>query len=144
MEKQQAMEQCIRGFIDEVRAENPDTMCGLIQPNFVECDSEAITLTMAYPVQHWERNPIGRMQGGVIATMLDFSTACLTFYLTGSKPVTVSMQVSYLRPGPLEGKLMVKVSCTKAGRSLCHAFAECWDEAAPGKTVATANLVYMA
>ena len=45
MEKQQAMEQCICGFIDEVRSQNPDTMCGLIQPTFVSCDSDAVTLT---------------------------------------------------------------------------------------------------
>ena len=143
-EKQQEMEACIRAFLEQINRDNADTMCGLIRPGFVSCDSDELTLTMAYPVQHWERNPIGRMQGGVVATILDFSVACLAVYLSGTMPVTVSMQVSYLRPGPLDGNLMVKVRCTKTGRTLIHAFAECWDEAAPGKTVATANVVYMA
>ena len=143
-EKQLAMERSIRAFIDKVNAENPDTMCGLIKPAFAECDSDELTLTMSYPVQHWERNPIGRMQGGVTSALLDFTAGCLAIYLSGAMAVTVSMQVSYLRPGPLEGEMLVKARCTKAGRSLIHVFAECWDAAAPGKTVATANVVYSA
>lgn len=142
--RQAEMERRICAFIDKINGENADTMCGLIKPRFISCDSETNTLTMAYPVQRWESNPIGRMQGGVIATILDFSVACLAVYLGGGKPVTVSMQVSYLRPGPISGSMLVKVSCTKAGRTLIHAFAECWDEDAPDKTVATANMVYTA
>jgi acyl-coenzyme A thioesterase PaaI-like protein len=84
------------------------------------------------------------MQGGVIGAMLDFTAGCLSVYQTDSMALTVSMQVSYLRPGPLDGNLIVRASSTKAGRTLCHDFVECWCEGHEGKTVATANIVYMA
>ena len=140
--KQAEMEERVRAFLHSINTEAADTMCGRIQPRFVSCDSEAQTLTLSYPVQSWERNPIGRMQGGVIATLLDFSVAVLSACYT-DMPVTVSLQVSYLRPGPLDGEMLVTVRCVHAGRTMIHAFASCASAAAPEKAIATANAVYM-
>lgn len=141
-EKQLEITQRMISFIDNINATNADAVCGMIKPGFVSFDGKS--LVMSYPVQSWERNPIGRMQGGVIATMLDFTAGCLSAGLSSDKPVTVSMQVSYLRPGPLDGEMRVKATVTKAGRTLIHSFVECWDAREPEKTVATANCVYMA
>lgn len=143
-EKQQDMERQIRGFIDKINADNPDTMCGLIKPGVVSCDAAEQTLIMSYPAQYWEQNPLGRMQGGVVAAILDFTGGCLAVYYGGKMAVTVSLQTSYLRPGPTEGNVLVKARLTKSGRTMLHAFAECWSEDAPGKLIATANMVYMA
>lgn len=143
-EKQTEMEERMRSFIDKINSDNPDTMCGLIKPGFVSCDYDKQTVTLSYPAQYWEQNPIGRMQGGVMAAILDFTAGCLAVYQTESMAVTVSMQVSYLRPGPVAGNLIAKAVSTKAGRTLVHAFVECWAEDAPDKIVATANCVYMA
>lgn len=142
-EKQQEMERQIRSFIDKINGENPDTMCGLIKPGFVECSAQEQTLLVSYPAQYWERNPLGRMQGGVVAAILDFTGGCLAVYYGGKMAVTVSLQTSYLRPGPTEGNVLVKARLTKSGRTLLHVFAECWSEDAPGKLIATANMVYM-
>jgi len=142
-ETQLDMERCIRGFVDKINGENADTMCGLIKPQFVSCDDAEQTLVMSYPAQYWEQNPIGRMQGGVVAAILDFTGGCLAVYYGGKMAVTVSLQVSYLRAGPTQGNVLVKARLTKSGRTLLHAFAECWSEDAPGKLIATANMVYM-
>lgn len=143
-EKQQQMEQRIRSFIENVNSSQEGRILGMIKPAFAACDAEEQTLLMSFPGMDWEANPQGVMQGGIVATILDFAIACLAINYEGDAPVTVSLQTSYLRGCPVSGTLMVKVRATKVGRTLLHAFAECWEERAPGKPVATANGVYMA
>ena len=140
----QDMEEKIRSFISGINESEADAILGMLKPRFVDCDAEEKTLVMAYPAMEWERNPLGIMQGGVMATILDFSVACLAVYYCGDAPVTVSFQVSYLRPAPIRGELMVKVRATKVGRTMLHAFVECWPSDAPGKLCATANGAYAA
>ena len=141
---QQDMEENIKAFIDRINVSEKDAILGMLKPRFVECDAREQTLLMAYPAMEWERNPLGIMQGGIMATILDFSVACLAVYYCGDAPVTISFQVSYLRPAPIHGELMVKVRATKVGRTMLHAFVECWPENAPGKLCATANGAYAA
>ena len=143
-EKQAEMEKSIRDFIDRNNTEDADTMCGLLRASFVSCDSEEGSLTVSYPAQYWEQNPLGQMHGGVMAAILDYTAGLLSVYESGTMAVTVSMQVSYLRPGPVDGRLLVKARNTKAGRTLIHSFVEAWCEDTPDKLIATANCVYMA
>ena len=143
-EKQAEMEKSIRAFIDKINTQSPDTLCGLLRPCFVCCDSEEQSLTVAYPAQYWEQNLLGRMHGGTMAALLDFTAGLLAIYESGTMAVTVSMQVSYLRPGPVDGHVIVRARSTKAGRTLLHIFAEAWCEDTPDKLIATANCVYMA
>ncbi len=143
-EKQLHMEESIRAFLDKINAEQADTIIGMLHPRFVECSAEDATVTLAYPAMAWERNPLNVMQGGVVATILDFSIACLAVYYGGEKAVTVSLQTSYLRGCPIDGTLVVKVKATKAGRTMIHAYSECWEEKTPDKLVATSVGVYYA
>ena len=143
-EKQLHMEESIRAFLDKINAEQSDTIIGMLHPRFVECSAEDATVTLAYPAMAWERNPLNVMQGGVVATILDFSIACLAVYYGGEKAVTVSLQTSYLRGCPIDGTLVVKVKATKAGRTMIHAYSECWEEKTPDKLVATSVGVYYA
>ena len=143
-EKQLHMEESIRAFLDKINAEQSDTIIGMLLPRFVECSAEDATVTLAYPAMAWERNPLNVMQGGVVATILDFSIACLAVYYGGEKAVTVSLQTSYLRGCPIDGTLVVKVKATKTGRTMIHAYSECWEEKTPDKLVATSVGVYYA
>ena len=140
----QEMEAKVRALIEDVNTNQSDTILGMVQPRFVACDAAAQTLELAFPAQRWERNPIGVMQGGVVATVLDYSVACLAIAFSTDNPVTVSLQVSYLRGAPIGGELHVRVRATKVGRTLIHAFAECFEAQSPEKLVATANVAYMA
>ena len=138
------MEESIRAFLDKINAEQSDTIIGMLHPRFVECSAEDATVTLAYPAMAWERNPLNVMQGGIVATILDFSIACLAVYYGGEKAVTVSLQTSYLRGCPIDGTLVVRVKATKTGRTMIHAYSECWEEKTPDKLVATSVGVYYA
>lgn len=141
---QAEMESFLRDFLKDMNTNQSDRMCGLIKPSLVSCSFEEQTVVMSYPAQYWEQNPLGIMQGGVVATVLDFTVGCLNISLTHDMPMTVSMQVSYLRPSPASGNMIVRARATKLGRTLTHGFAEAWAEAEPDKLVATANCVYTA
>jgi len=143
-EKQQKMEERCKAFIQNIYDTQSGTILEMLKPRFVSCDAEEQTLLMAFPAMEWERNPLGVMQGGVVATILDAAIACLSVNYAGDAPVTISLQTSYLRGCPINGTLMVRARATKVGRSLFHAFAECWEESSPGKLVATATSAYMA
>jgi len=143
-DKKLHMEEHIRAFLKDIDENQADSIIGMLHPSFVDCDPEEATLTMSYPAMAWERNPLNVMQGGVVATILDFSIACMAVYYGGSKAVTVSLQTSYLRGCPIDGTLVVKVRVTKPGRTMIHAFAECWEEKTPDKLVATSVGVYYA
>ena len=143
-EKKIKMEEYMKSFLKNIEDTQGDTIIGMLKPNFVDCDPEEATVTLSYPAMKWERNPLNVMQGGVVATILDFSIACLAVYYGGEKAVTVSLQTSYLRGCPIDGTLVVKVKATKAGRTMIHAYSECWEEKTPDKLVATSVGVYYA
>lgn len=143
-EKQLQMEEHVKKMLSNIRENMADTILGMLQGEFVECSYEEASVTLSFPAMRWERNPINLMQGGVVATILDFALACLATYYGSEKAVTVSLQTSYLRGCPIDGRLVVKARATKTGRTMIHAAAECWEEKTPDKTVATCVGVYYA
>ena len=91
-EKQLQMEQHIKAFIQDILDNQSDAILGMLKPSFRECSAEEGTLTLAFPAMHWERNPLGVMQGGVVATILDFAIACLSCWRPPSqKTASVAM-----------------------------------------------------
>lgn len=64
---------------------------------FVDMDMAAKTLTVRFPVQERYQNPMGYMQGGMIAAALDNAIGPLSF-MVAAPNVTKTMEVTYLRP----------------------------------------------
>ncbi len=137
------MTEKLRSIAESVNSGLKDSVLGMIEPRFVSYDPEEGSVTMEFPALEWEKNRYGIMQGGIVATMLDFSgvfaaTTCF------DNPVTVSLQVSYLRACKIGGTMVCRVLITKPGRSVVHTFARLWEKSAPDKLIATANTVYHA
>lgn len=66
---------------------------------FVDMDMTAKTLTVRFPVQARYQNPMGYMQGGMIAAAIDNAIGPLSF-MVAAPNVTKKMEVTYLRPIP--------------------------------------------
>lgn len=66
---------------------------------FVDLDMAAKTLTVRFPVQARYQNPMGTMQGGMIAAAIDNAIGPLSF-MVAAPNVTKTMEVTYLRPIP--------------------------------------------
>lgn len=64
---------------------------------FIAMDMAAKTLTVRFPVQQRYQNPMGYMQGGMIAAAIDNAIGPLSF-MVAAPNVTKTMEVTYLRP----------------------------------------------
>jgi uncharacterized protein (TIGR00369 family) len=70
-----------------------------MEGEFVAMDLEAKTLTVRFPVQERYQNPMGYMQGGMIAAAIDNAIGPLSF-MVAAPNVTKTMEITYLRPIP--------------------------------------------
>lgn len=128
-----------RDFIEVTSANTAQRLYGLMLPEFVDCDVEEQSLTVAYPVQSWEMNAGGAMHGGITTSMIDSVMGSINHVLCGVLTPTIQLNVSFLRGGPSEGRIIVKVKTVKLGRSIIYDVGEAWDEAHPDKLIATAE-----
>ena len=70
-----------------------------MEGEFVDLDLEAKTLTVRFPVLERYQNPMGYMQGGMIAAAVDNAIGPLSF-MVAEPNVTKTMELTYLRPIP--------------------------------------------
>lgn len=119
-----------------------ESFCGRLQPSVVSCDPETPSILLSFPVLPWELNVNGVVNGGISATMLDATMGTLGYAISGSFTPTISLNVSYLRPVPGEGTLMVRATAAMAGRAVIYLSGELWDTRAPEKLLATAQGVF--
>ena len=98
-----------------------------MDPVFVTCDFVKGTIDMAYRAQEWELNPENIMHGGIISTALDTSMGFLAHYYTHlSAPtvVTVTMNVTFLKPVLAGDIFHIKCQLDSLGRTLATVKAE--------------------
>ncbi|HNR31288.1 MAG TPA: PaaI family thioesterase [Candidatus Hydrogenedentes bacterium] len=96
------------------------------------------SIRCAFPAQERFANPMGMLQGGIIAAAFDFVFGMLAF-LTLERPcASVTMNLTYLRPLPADGaEFTVEVCMRAAMRSLAFLEGSVCD--GNGKTIATAT-----
>ena len=104
---------------------------------FVEIDGEHGTIETRFEAIESFLNPVGNVQGGFLAAMLDdtMGTALSAMLDLGQFAPTVNLNVQFHRParlGPLKGLGRVAMR----GRETCHGSAELWQN---DKVVATAT-----
>ena len=75
----------------------------------VELDMAAKTLIVRFPVQERFQNPMGYMQGGMIAAAIDNAIGPLSF-MVAAPSVTKSLAVQYLRPISAKNKQITVVA----------------------------------
>lgn len=67
--------------------------------------AENATLTARFPFKTWYQNPMGYMQGGMIAAAIDNTLGPLSF-IVAPPNVTRSLELTYLRPVTREHTLI--------------------------------------
>lgn len=143
LKSREGMERAFRAYFAYAREHFGGTFNGMLGAEFVSCDYETKTLRVAMDTQDWMTNPSQMVHGGVTASLLDFTMGLLARYCgTGYMTPTISMEVSYLRPAPLNRRIYVEAQATMAGFTICHATAKAWAEGTPEKPIATASGAY--
>ena len=97
----------------------------LLHPEFEDCDREAQTVTLRFPLHDWEVNGIGTLHGGIMSCAADLTISLLLHYFADSEiPPTVSMTTNYIRPVPMKGSMLVKARMTSLGRTMGTGYCE--------------------
>ena len=115
-------------FVATLRAKMPDGASLAIPPpcfeemeaEVVDVDPEAGRLVVRFPNPERYQNPVGFMQGGMIAAALDNVFGPLT-YLMGDAALTTNLQVSYVQPVTPDLDAIV-VEATVAQKAPPHLF----------------------
>jgi uncharacterized protein (TIGR00369 family) len=104
----------------------------------VEADTDARTIEVAFTAGRDFTNPMGNIQGGMLAAMLDdtLGPALAATLANGQFAVTLELKVNFLRPAS-EGRLVGRGRVVHRGNSV--AFLEGSLDDADGATVATAT-----
>ena len=56
------------------------------------------SISIAFPVNEFQTNPIGTLQGGILSSFFDETLGCLCFASLHKVCVTIDMTVNFIRP----------------------------------------------
>lgn len=127
----------IETLLAEGAEKRKTTIAGMIDPQLLACSLEEMSTLISFPAKAWEVNPNGVIHGGIIATMLDTAMGITTIAITDTLTPTIDLHISYLRPCPADGMLVVRSCISMAGGSVIHVRAEMYDTRNPDLLIAT-------
>jgi uncharacterized protein (TIGR00369 family) len=108
-------------------------------------DPEAGTIVVGYEAKPEFANPMGNVQGGILAAMLDdtMGPALVATLPPGKFAPTLEMKISFLQPAKIGGRLFGHGRVIKVGGTIAFLEGELRDEdgAVVAKASATARLV---
>ncbi len=140
---QAGMERAFRGYFEEAEKAFPGTFNVLLGCELETCGYEDSFVVLRLAPKPWMANPMNILHGGVTASVLDMTMGLLCRYCSGgSMTPTVSMDVQYLRSGPLDKTLYIRADLTKRGLSVCYANGRLWAGEDEKKPIATASGAY--
>lgn len=99
--------------------EAKDTINEMMQFECIEVEDQMITL--AFPVNRWQLNPVGNMHGGMIATAFDIAMGCVAYIFSDAYHTpTVSMNIEYISAVKPEEILYIKATALHVGKRLAQ------------------------
>lgn len=141
---QAGMEQCCRRLMEMVVNNERGKLNSLLAPQYVKCSWEDRSLVLQFHSAEWMSNPAGNTHGGAIASAMDITMGCLSWFLAGNDAMTptVEMSISYLRSIPIDSDFCVRATATHTGRTLLRLVAEAWLCDTPDKLCFTGSATY--
>jgi uncharacterized protein (TIGR00369 family) len=114
---------------------------------FVDMGSEIIdyedkkSLTVKMPIKEKYKNPLGFMQGGMIAAAIDNTVGPLSF-LVAPPSVTTTMNLTYHRPIPISDEfIFVKATIIDQTKKMIYIKAEVFNKENKLKVTATTSFI---
>lgn len=138
------MEETIRQIVDKIDKNERGSFNAMLAPRLQAVSWEDKSCTLLYRTVDWMSNPIGIAHGGVLCAIADLSMGTLSKYYAKDVAITptVSINLNYLRPVPLEGEVLVVSAIDHAGRRLNQLHCTIYNTAEPDKPCITATGTY--
>ncbi len=134
------LEKIIKSIPPELGIEMPPKI-------FVDMDTEIIdyenkkSLTTKIPIKEKYKNPLGFMQGGMIAAAIDNTVGPLSF-LVAPPSVTTTMNITYHRPIPMSDEfIFIKATIIDQTKKMIYMKAEVFNKANKLKAMATTSFM---
>lgn len=134
-------EQNVKDIIGEIKGYGFGMLNDMIDPQFVDCDSDRMSCRVRYKKFKWEDNGRGEVHGGVISAMMDTTMGINAIALTSKSVSTSDMTISFLRP--FTGKsFIVESEAVQVGSRVIRLMAKAYDEET-GKCLAMSTGSFM-
>ena len=91
--------QHLQPLVESGKLQVPPPIFKDMEGEFVDFDLENKTITIRFPIKERYQNPVGYMQGGMIATAIDNTMGPLS-YAIAAPSVTKKLEIEYFRPVP--------------------------------------------
>ena len=129
-------EQRVEHFI-ALRTRAADTINAMVEMELVSADEESRTMTLRFPLHHWEMNPVGRTHGGILCTLLDMAMGGIAYACSDADfTPTIQMSVNFVKGSETGEDLYVEAVCDHCGSRMLMTRAVA--RLKPGDVVATA------
>jgi len=139
------MEERVRALIQN-RKDNPDVNLPNTNlfPELISCDEKTHTIELAYETHPWMTNPMGVVHGGVTGILVDNAMGISTCALRGVPTPTITMNINYLAPVPLNRTIIVRAQVVRIGETMAYTKADIYLPGRPHQPMVTATGVYYA
>jgi acyl-coenzyme A thioesterase PaaI-like protein len=143
MSSEERMKQYFEKTLYENNVEQRDRINGMMKSRIESHSFENQTVTFRFPLMPWQANRAGFLQGGLVAVAFDITVSALARFYTDSQYIpTLSLDISYLKPIPLEEDLLVTAKVVSLGKRVSHYGLE-GRSSKTGKQVASGTAVYL-
>lgn len=114
-----------------------------MQPEFVRCDPEAMTLTVRYRVLPWMLGADQMLHCGIFTAMADDTMGVLADYSAGGPGTpTIAMEVNHLHSAPCGASLLFRSQLCSLGEQMIHMSIVCHEESSPETMLLSGTGIY--
>lgn len=115
--EQSFMEQILSAVFSEKTEEMDGRVNDRLDPQFVACDLQSRSMSVAFQAQEWMLNPNGTLHGGMLSTCVDMAMSVLSRYLSKKRMmVTAQLSMNFLRSVQRNETFTVHVTADHVGR----------------------------
>lgn len=144
-DNQQQMEDVLRANAEMVAETFAGTVNGWLAPHFESCDFASGTYTCSFTMRKEYANPTGVvLHGGLTGVIFDTAMGHLARFYSSHMTPTISLNISYLRPIPVDRPIFIRAHMDKPGTMMHYLSAAAFTADAPDVTLATATGIYLA
>ncbi len=98
-------------------------------------------ISLAFPVREFQTNPVGTLQGGILASFFDDAFGSLSFASLRKPCVSIDMTVNFIRPIKPGASVIIRAEFKAKGRKLLQLSAEAFVDNEKLAATATSNLM---